>query len=50
MFTRRVPKGTTHIPYLFDFVSNCGYFDPLLSQLDQDFVVNRVNIIHCFNT
>jgi hypothetical protein len=48
IFTGRLPEGTTHIPYLFDFVSNCGEYNHLFKRLEKDFVVNRVNLMHTF--
>ncbi|MBI2102234.1 hypothetical protein HYT55_00200 [Candidatus Woesearchaeota archaeon] len=48
-FRRRLPPGTTHIPWLFNFVSNCGYYDSLFQDLDRDFDVNRVDVLYFFN-
>lgn len=48
-WTERFPPGLDHIPLVFDYVSNAGYFDERIARLNEDFDVRRVGLFHHFH-
>ena len=47
-FQRRMPLGSTHIPFVLDYVSNAGMFDSLLGTIEGYADVKHVYILGDF--